>query len=64
VENGANVNALDKAFMTPLSRLLQEGKNGTKNYAALKVYLEKNRATTKGRKRAWIRERLSLQHYF
>jgi ankyrin repeat protein len=64
VENGANVNALDKAFMTPLSRLLQEGKNGTKNYAALKVYLEKNRATTKGRKRAWIRERLRLQHYF
>jgi ankyrin repeat protein len=63
VENGANVNALDKTFMTPLSRLLHEGKNGTKNYAALKVYLEKNGATTKGRKRAWIRERLRLQHY-
>jgi ankyrin repeat protein len=64
VENGANVNALDNMFMTPLSRLLQKENNETKNYAALKVYLEKNGATRKGRKRAWIRERLRLQHFF
>jgi ankyrin repeat protein len=64
VENGANVNALDNTFMTPLSRLLQAGNNGTKTYAALKVYLERNGATTKGRKHAWIRKKLRLQHYF
>jgi ankyrin repeat protein len=63
VENGAGVNALDKTYMTPLSRLLEEENNGTKNYAALKAYLERNGATTKGRKRAWIMERLRLQHY-
>jgi ankyrin repeat protein len=62
VENGANVNALDNTFMTPLSRLLQKKNNGTKNYAALRVYLEKNRATRRGRKRAWIMERLRAQH--
>lgn len=63
VKNGANVNALDYTFMTPLSRLLGEEKNGGKNYTALRIYLERNGATTKGRKRAWIRERLRLQHY-
>jgi ankyrin repeat protein len=63
VENGANVNALDNMFKTPLSRLLQEENNGSKNHAALKVCLERNEATTRVRKRAWIRERLRLQHY-
>jgi ankyrin repeat protein len=63
VEHGASVNALDKTFMTPLSRLLKEENDGAKNYEPLKVYLERNGATTKGRKRAWIMERLRLRHY-
>ncbi|KAJ5900278.1 uncharacterized protein N7473_004348 [Penicillium subrubescens] len=64
VENGANVNSLDNMFMSPLSRLLQNANSETKNYAALKVYLEKNGASRKGKKRAWIAEKLRLQHYF
>lgn len=39
-------------FITPILRLLQNATNETKNYAALKVYLEKNRASRKGKKRA------------
>lgn len=60
MENGADVNALDNMFLTPLSWLLQKEKDKTKDHAALKVYLEKYRATRKGRKRAWIMERLRL----
>lgn len=60
VENGANVNTLDNKFLTPLSWLLQNEKNETNGYAALQLYLEKNGATRKGRKRTWIMERFRL----
>jgi hypothetical protein len=64
VENGAIVNSVDNVFMTPLSRLLQNANNETKDYAALKVYLEKNEASQKGKEHAWVSEKLRLQHYF
>jgi ankyrin repeat protein len=60
VENGANVNALDKMYLTPLSRLLQSDKVGTNDHQALKLFLEKNGATRKGTKRAWIMRRIGL----
>jgi ankyrin repeat protein len=60
VENGANVNALDKMYLTPLSRLLQGDKVETNDHQALKLFLEKNGATRKGTKRAWIMRRIGL----
>jgi ankyrin repeat protein len=60
VENGADINALDNMYLTPLSRLLQQDKAETNHYQALKLYLEKNGATRKGRKRAWIMRRIGL----
>lgn len=60
VENGANVNALDKMYLTPLSRLLQGDKVETNDHQALKLFLEKNRATRKGTKCAWIMRRIGL----
>lgn len=41
VENGANVNALDNMYLTPLSWLLQQDKAETNHYQALKLYLKR-----------------------